>query len=382
MCILSSASTPVAPTPAVLPGPAQRLPPHQRQALAVEALAGATPITQLARDHQVSRQFVYQQVDQAEQALATAFSSAPPADGTVLFYLPVTAVWLQRLVLGLLLICHSSYRGVYELLRDLFHCPRSRGFIHAVARAAMDRARVHNGQHDLSGVGIGAHDEIFQSRRPVLVGVDVASTYCYLLSPEQQRDGVTWGVRLLELQVQGFAPRAIISADGSALQAGHELALPTTARRGDVFHVLQELLPLVRCLETRAYQALTACVKLERQQAQSRRRRGRCDGSVTQKLRHARPATDAAVALADDVATLVGWLRHDILAVAGPSHAERAALYDFVVAELRARRRSARTASTRSAPTWPTSATRCWPSPSSWTRTWRPWPRTSRCPRP
>ena len=43
------------------------------------------------------------------------------------------------------------------------------------------------------------------------------------------------------------------------------------------------------------------------------------------------------MALADDVATLVGWLRRDILAVAGPSHAERCALYDFVVAELRAR---------------------------------------------
>jgi hypothetical protein len=43
------------------------------------------------------------------------------------------------------------------------------------------------------------------------------------------------------------------------------------------------------------------------------------------------------VALADDVATLLGWLRGDILAVAGPSHADRCALYDFVVAELRAR---------------------------------------------
>jgi hypothetical protein len=43
------------------------------------------------------------------------------------------------------------------------------------------------------------------------------------------------------------------------------------------------------------------------------------------------------VALADDVATLVGWLRCDILAVAGPGHAERRALYDFLVAELQVR---------------------------------------------
>jgi hypothetical protein len=41
--------------------------------------------------------------------------------------------------------------------------------------------------------------------------------------------------------------------------------------------------------------------------------------------------------LAVEVATLVGWLRRDLLAVAGPDHATRLALYDFVVAELRAR---------------------------------------------
>lgn len=336
MCILPSAVAPVAPTPAAPPCPAQLLGPHQRQQLALQALAGARPVTQLAEDYQVSRTFVYQQAHQAEHALADAFTPDPP-DDAVLFYLPVTAVWLKRLILALLLVCHSSYRGVYELLRDLFHCPRSLGYLHGVARAAMGRARALNQRHDLSGVRIGAHDEIFQTNQPVLVGVDVASTYCYLLSLEEQRDAVTWGVRLLELQAHGFAPQAIIGDAGSGLQAGQALALPDVPRRSDVFHVLHELAPVVTFLENRAYQALQACAKLERQQARSEHRQGRRDGSVSQKRRHAQPAAAAAVALADDVATLVGWLRRDILAVAGPSHAARCALYDFVVAELRAR---------------------------------------------
>ncbi len=38
----------------------------------------------------------------------------------VLFYLPVTKSWLKQLILTLILICHSFYRGVKELLRDLF----------------------------------------------------------------------------------------------------------------------------------------------------------------------------------------------------------------------------------------------------------------------
>jgi len=169
------------------------------------------------------------------------------------------------------------------------------------------------------------------------VGVDVASTYCYLLSLEEQRDGVTWGVRLLDLQAAGFAPGSIICDGGSGLQAGQDLAMPDTPRRGDVFHVLHEVGPLVTFLDNRAYQTLEACAKLERKQAQRERHKGRRDGSVSQKLRHARLAAATAIALADDVTTLIDWLRRDILAVAGPCHAERRALYDFIVAELRAR---------------------------------------------
>src|SRR5262249_46362972 len=53
-----------------------------------------------------------------------------------------------------------------------------------------------------------------RSSRPgsrVLVGVDVASTYCYLLSLEEHRDADTWGVRLLELVDRGFQPQATIA---------------------------------------------------------------------------------------------------------------------------------------------------------------------------
>src|SRR5207247_8470871 len=121
---------------------------------------------------------------------------------------------------------HSSYRGVHELLRDLFHYPLSLGSIHNVAHAVLELARARNGRQDLSDVGLGAHDEIFQSNQPVLVGVDVASTYSYLLSLEEHRDGETWGLRLLELRERGFAPEAIIGDGGSGLQAGQDLALP------------------------------------------------------------------------------------------------------------------------------------------------------------
>lgn len=35
---------------------------------------------------------------------------------------------------------------------------------------------------------VGLHDEIFHADRPVLVDVDAASTYCYLLKAVAHRD--------------------------------------------------------------------------------------------------------------------------------------------------------------------------------------------------
>src|SRR5207247_5178055 len=111
--------------------------------------------------------------------------------------LPVTNSWLRQLVLGLTLICHSSLRGVTELLADLFDHSLSLGSVHNILHEAVATARRVNTREDLAAVRQGALDEIFQAGRPVLVGADVASTYCYLLSLEEHRDADTWGVRLL-----------------------------------------------------------------------------------------------------------------------------------------------------------------------------------------
>jgi hypothetical protein len=227
------------------------------------------------------------------------------------------------------------------LLRDLFDWKVSLGTVHNIVHSAVAPARALSRAYDLARVGIGAHDEIFQASHPVLVGVDTASLYCYLLSLEDHRDAETWGVRLLELVDRGFDPDAIVADAGSGLRAGHALALPEVPCRGDLFHVLRDLEQVVAYLENRAYDAL-ADTERRRQQLDSAHRhdgRGRAKSvaSAAQLLYRSRTTSDAAVALCDEVALLLRWLRHDVLAVAGPCSADRAALYDFVVAELKAR---------------------------------------------
>ena len=72
----------------------------------------------------------------------------------------------------------------------------------------MSRARALNGQQDLAGVGIGAHDEIFQARRPVLVGVDGGAD---------------------AIRADGFAPDMVLgdmdSATDECLASGAELVV-------------------------------------------------------------------------------------------------------------------------------------------------------------
>ena len=119
------------------PCPAKLLEPKQRQELALAALTGAEPVSHLAEDHDVSRKFVYQQAAKAEVALDEAFAPTLAADEDVLFHIAVTKRWLRRLIVGLLLICHCPYRGVVELLRDLFGYSISVGTIHNIVGAAV-----------------------------------------------------------------------------------------------------------------------------------------------------------------------------------------------------------------------------------------------------
>src|SRR4051794_16037455 len=313
--------------------PAHLLTPSQRRQLALDALAGQ-PISELAQQHRVSRKFVYQQLDIAHDALDQAFAPESDNHETVLFYLPVTRSWIRQFVLALVLIRHSPLRGVVELLADLFAYRMSLGTAHNIVHSAVTSARQVNAREDLSGVAVGVHDEIHQAGLPVLVGADARSTYCYLLSLEQHRDGDTWGVRLLELVERGFQPEATIADFAKGLRCGQEQALPGVPCRGDVFHCLYEVGPLVRYLENRAYDAMQAVEKLTRQQKQHERRQGRKDLKVAQRLRLAKEAEGQAIALAEEVATLACWLRWDILAVAGPDYQSRRELLDLVVAEL------------------------------------------------
>jgi hypothetical protein len=305
-----------------------------RKHLAIQTLARTEPVSRLAARTQVSRKFLYRQKRTAETALNLAFAPAQ-ADPPVLFHLPVTAAWLDQLVVSLVLICHSSYRGVIRLLQDLFDTRISLGDIHNLLKTAAQRAAVINASQDLSPIRVGLHDEIFQGNQPVLAGVDAASTYCYLLVEADHRDGETWGVHLLDAKAQGFTPDYTIADAGAGLRAGQRAALGNTPCHGDVFHIHQQCETLVNLLARRAQGATTRRHRLEQQMAEAKLK-GR-GNTLSLSLAQARQAETVALSLAQDVKALTGWLERDILALAGPCLKDRRELFDFIVAELKQR---------------------------------------------
>jgi hypothetical protein len=312
---------------------AAQMGPRQRRELFLEALRRTAPILRLAEQHHVSRKFVYQQMAKATAAVDQAFQAPASPGDKVLFRLPVTEEWLEQLVLSLTLICHSSYRGVMELLATMFdYRDISLGSIHNLLMSAVDKARQVNAMEDLSAIRVGAHDEIYQARQPVLVGMDVDSTYCYLLQAVEHCDETTWGVHLLELSDRGLDLDYTIADGGWALRAGQQAAWGDLPCHGDIFHPEKDLHEVCSFLSRRASGLTAARQKIERQYQQIERSCKR--QTLGRRLALARQAEQKALTMAADVRVLTEWMEKDVLAVPGPPLSEREHLYDFLVTQL------------------------------------------------
>ena len=177
---------------------------------------------------------------------------------------------------------------------------------------------------------------VSRNNRPVLVGMDGASTYCYLLELAEHRDADTWGCHLLDSRDRGLAPTRTIADAGSGLRAGHQAAFGEEVPcHGDVFHIQHQCQGVTNSLTRQGMGATTRRQELEQKMVIAKQK-GQ-GNRLSKKLVQARQRETTALALARDVKTLIQWLNHDVLELAGPALAERQELYNFVVAELQLR---------------------------------------------
>jgi len=128
----------------------------------------------------------------------------------------------------------------------------------------------------------------------------------------------------------------IRSADaGQGLRAGQRAAWGDTPCHGDVFHIQRQCEGLANTLQRLAKGATSRRKVLQAGIGRAGQRDP--DSELVVQLELARYTEARAPCLARDVRTLVQWLHHDVLALAGPDLATRRELFDFIVEELAAR---------------------------------------------
>ena len=89
-------------------------------------------------------------------------------------------------------------------------------------------------------IRVGLNDAICNCNEPVLSGVDACSTYCYLLSAEQRRDGDAWATHLLCLRDQGLDPDFFIGDQGTGRRARQAQVWDAKPCHGDVFQIVKQ----------------------------------------------------------------------------------------------------------------------------------------------
>jgi len=119
------------------------------------------------------------------------------------------------------------------------------------------------------------------------------------------------------------------------LRAGQRAAWGDTPCHGDVFHIQRQCAGLANTLARLAKGATSRRMALQAGIGRTGQRDP--DSKLVVQLELARHTEARASCLARDVRTLTQWLRHDVLALAGPVLATRQLLFDFLVEELAAR---------------------------------------------
>jgi transposase-like protein len=201
-------------------------------------------VSQLSREHHVSRQTLYRWKQKAEQALQDIFlPTAKPErpDGD-----------LTTEVLTLLVEAHASYRQIQSCLQKLMGISLSLGKICSLVQQAGARARAWlTGQRSTSARAL-ALDEQFSSQRgqAYLNVVDVHSGQVWASLPPAAVEGESWMIVLWELQAQGVSYETTVSDGGHAIhEALKELKQLDTHQR-DVWHVFQQAAKVQGRVET------------------------------------------------------------------------------------------------------------------------------------
>lgn len=120
------------------------------------------------------------------------------------------------------------------------------------------------------------------------------------------------------------------------MRAEQKAVIPETPCHRDVLHIQHQFEQVANGLARQAQGATTRRIKLEQQIAKARLTH-RVTRKMTSLLVHAKRLEQELISLTTDIKTLLRWMSHDVLELAGLSLVVRQELFDFIETELQQR---------------------------------------------
>lgn len=234
-------------------------------------------VTELAAEHKVSRQWLYELMGQGQAALEAAMAPSKPGRKAESKVIEVDENFIRKVIMVLPML-RGSIRNVQSGLDLLFGTTRSVGHIQeTLVEVGEKTAEYNDGMVPTSPV-LGEADEVFCAQQPCLTVVDGESFMVLNISAADSRDETTWGLKFLELKERGIEFDDLATDGALAIQAGAKAAGLNVPIRHDLFHLMQEGTKISQRLERAANQALenreSAWLALD-EATTSKRRRGR-----------------------------------------------------------------------------------------------------------
>ncbi len=307
-----------------------KIPAPIRQEIALRSIRKEQPIKSLANKFGCSRTTVYEQQKIALQAVGQAFT--PHDDDKVLFYLPITKKVIDTLIIMLHLTCRSTYRHIIEFLRDFLGFDISIGSVFNIINDAAIKASDINKSYNLGQVKNSSSDEVFHRNQPIMATVDIPSRYCLQADLCEARDGETWAINLLFLKDQGYNPDSVIVDSAKGMTNGYKEALPGTKIRYDHFHILKAIKDVARFLRNKTQSSLTKTEKAYVKLATAKTAEAKV--KLSTQFEQDFVAFQQLSDISQQFSILANWLQYDVLQLTGYNYDQRAALFDFIVAEL------------------------------------------------
>lgn len=209
-------------------------------------------ITNLSRQFNVSRTFVYDAISSLKAVFSIIFNKAPSKTNSV------DEKKVLSYILSLRLEGKCSIESISNLMKRFGLANNSTGFISQYLKhvGSLLPGTLINKEENIR-LMVFASDEIFSKNTPILVTVDPVSSAILKMELSDTRKAKDWVEHWNCIENNGHIAVYLVSDEGSGLTSGHSQGLSDVSWQPDTFHTIAHRLGLwVDRFERSAYQAM------------------------------------------------------------------------------------------------------------------------------